>query len=84
MLISGLSVLLLERHPRATSKNLAFVIVFSLNRVFLVVLRQQKHDFALDGLIVGQHVFKSFPEKMAFSDFWGGVGFWGFGVAKPL
>ena len=63
--------------------GLAFVFVLSLKRVFLVVLPQQKHDFALDGLIVGQHVYKVFPEKMAFSDFWGGVGSWGFGVAKP-
>ena len=49
-----------------------------------MALPQQKHDFAFDGLIVGQHVFKVFRRKRPFSDFWGGVGFWGFGVAKPL
>ena len=57
--------------------GLAFVIVLSLKRVFLVALPQQKHDVAFDGLVVGQHVFKVFRRKWPFR-ISGEV--WGFGA----
>ena len=80
MLISGLSVLVLERHPRATSKvfGACFRHCFISETSILVVLPQQKHYFAFDGLIVGQHVFKVFRRKWPFR-ISGEV--WGFGAS---
>ena len=43
-----------------------------------MVLPQQKHDFAFDGLVVGQHVFKAFRRKWPFR-ISGEV--WGFGAS---
>ena len=85
-MISGLLVLVLGDILAQPGKfsGLAFVIVLSLELVFLVALPQrQQVFFAFDGLLVRQHVFTVLG-KMAFLYFGRSLGLWGFGVAMPL
>ena len=74
-MISGLIVLVLGVILAQPGKfsGLAFVIVISLKLVFLVILPRRKQGFALDGLIVRQHVLTVFWGKWPF---WFSVEVW--------
>ena len=67
-MIPGLLVLVLEDIVAQPGKlsGRAFVIVLSLELVFLVFLPRRKQGFAFDGFIFRQHVFTVFLIKWLF------------------